>query len=142
ILVKYGRTFDIVKPPSRRSCCFTKGYHHYVEATGSILQMAEDLDTATTFNIYDTLLQRQATTFLVSEPSPASSSPPPPEAVALLHTLRLRYFTPREVANLMGFPPEFGFPESINLKQRYRVLGNSISVRVVAELMRYLIKEE
>ncbi|KAF7725323.1 tRNA (cytosine-5-)-methyltransferase [Apophysomyces ossiformis] len=58
----------------------------------------------------------------------------------LLHTLQLRYFTPREVANLMGFPQTFNFPESSSQKQRYRTLGNSINVQVVAELMRYLIK--
>lgn len=42
----------------------------------------------------------------------------------------------------MGFPSDFGFPNSINLKQQYRVLGNSVSVRVVAELMRYLTRED
>lgn len=59
----------------------------------------------------------------------------------LLRTLKLRYFTPREVANLMGFPQEFEFPEISTIKQRYRTLGNSISVKLVSELMRYLLKE-
>ncbi|KAI3982060.1 hypothetical protein MKX01_018966 [Papaver californicum] len=31
----------------------------------------------------------------------------------------LRYFTPREVANLHSFPEDFHFPEHISLKQRY-----------------------
>lgn len=31
-----------------------------------------------------------------------------PEKLRLLKTLRLRYFTPREVANLLGFPSTFG----------------------------------
>ncbi len=39
----------------------------------------------------------------------------------------------------MGFPKEFSFPDEITLKQRYRVLGNSINVRVVAELIKYLL---
>ncbi|XP_027336452.1 tRNA (cytosine(38)-C(5))-methyltransferase 2 isoform X2 [Abrus precatorius] len=51
---------------------------------------------------------------------------------------RLRYFTPREVANLHSFPEEFEFPEHINLKQRYALLGNSLSVAVVAPLLQYL----
>jgi tRNA (cytosine38-C5)-methyltransferase len=59
----------------------------------------------------------------------------------LLKLLRLRYFTPREVANLMGFPDQFSFPNTSSLKQKYRTLGNSINVKLVSELMRYLLKE-
>ncbi|XP_020220873.1 tRNA (cytosine(38)-C(5))-methyltransferase 2 [Cajanus cajan] len=53
----------------------------------------------------------------------------------------LRYFTPREVANLHSFPEEFEFPEHISLKQRYALLGNSLSVAVVAPLLHYLFTE-
>ncbi|KAG7551897.1 C-5 cytosine methyltransferase [Arabidopsis thaliana x Arabidopsis arenosa] len=51
---------------------------------------------------------------------------------------RLRYFTPREVANFHSFPEEFEFPKLISLRQRYAMLGNSLSVAVVAPLLRYL----
>lgn len=30
------------------------------------------------------------------------------EKIAKLLMLKLRYFTPKEIANLLGFPPEFG----------------------------------
>lgn len=53
----------------------------------------------------------------------------------------LRYFTPREVANLHSFPKEFCFPPQISLRQRYALLGNSLSVAVVAPLLRYLFTE-
>ncbi|KAK7331727.1 hypothetical protein VNO80_28465 [Phaseolus coccineus] len=53
----------------------------------------------------------------------------------------LRYFTPREVANLHSFPEEFEFPEHISLKQRYALLGNSLSIAVVAPLLQYLFTE-
>uniref|UniRef100_A0AAQ4RJB6 tRNA (cytosine(38)-C(5))-methyltransferase n=1 Tax=Gasterosteus aculeatus aculeatus TaxID=481459 RepID=A0AAQ4RJB6_GASAC len=52
--------------------------------------------------------------------------------------LKLRYFSPREVANLMGFPQSFSFPQQISTKQQYRVLGNSLNVVVVARLLRLL----
>ncbi|CAG0896851.1 unnamed protein product [Cyprideis torosa] len=48
----------------------------------------------------------------------------------------LRFFSPEEVALLMGFPPEFSFPESVTRKQRYRLLGNSVNVVLVAELLK------
>nr|XP_040025262.1 tRNA (cytosine(38)-C(5))-methyltransferase-like [Gasterosteus aculeatus aculeatus] len=53
--------------------------------------------------------------------------------------LKLRYFSPREVANLMGFPQRFSFPQQISTKQQYRVLGNSLNVVVVARLLRLLV---
>ncbi|KAI8142892.1 S-adenosyl-L-methionine-dependent methyltransferase [Fennellomyces sp. T-0311] len=123
-LLKHGHVFDIVKPSTHRSCCFTKGYYHYAEATGSILQLNEELGTADVFE----------------KAASAKSTGNEKEALELLRSLRLRYFAPREVANLMGFPKSFTFPESTTIKQRYRTLGNSINVRLVSELMMYLMK--
>ncbi|KAL8499307.1 hypothetical protein ACS0TY_022328 [Phlomoides rotata] len=54
----------------------------------------------------------------------------------------LRYFTPREVANLHSFPEDFQFPEHVSLRQRYALLGNSLSVGVVAPLLRYLFTHQ
>ncbi|KAH8548625.1 S-adenosyl-L-methionine-dependent methyltransferase [Umbelopsis sp. PMI_123] len=135
VLLKHGHAFDIVKPSSSRSCCFTKGYYHYVEATGSILQMNEDGDTDGTFN------QIQQWKDSAREPGTSAEEQDQQKVLTSLHTLQLRYFSPREVGNLMGFPTTFGFPETMSLKQKYRTLGNSINVLVVAELMKYLIKE-
>lgn len=53
----------------------------------------------------------------------------------------LRYFTPKEVANLHSFPEDFRFPEHINLRQSYAMLGNSLSVAVVAALLCYLFAQ-
>ncbi|XP_077479899.1 tRNA (cytosine(38)-C(5))-methyltransferase isoform X5 [Stigmatopora argus] len=61
------------------------------------------------------------------------------EKLQQLQGLKLRYFTPREVANIMGFPESFSFPEEISIKQRYKILGNSLNVLVVSTLLRQLI---
>lgn len=53
-----------------------------------------------------------------------------------LKSLQLRYFSPREIGQLMGFPNEFKFPDDTTRMQRYRVLGNSLSVDVVALLIK------
>ncbi|XP_031384421.1 tRNA (cytosine(38)-C(5))-methyltransferase 2 [Punica granatum] len=55
---------------------------------------------------------------------------------------RLRYFTPKEVANLHSFPESFSFPQHVSLRQRYALLGNSLSVAVVAPLLQYLFTEQ
>ena len=56
-----------------------------------------------------------------------------------LKLLQLRYFTPREVSNLMCFPESFDFPSDMTLNQKYRVLGNSVNVLVVSVLLQYLL---
>ncbi|KAJ2537669.1 hypothetical protein EV175_006653 [Coemansia sp. RSA 1933] len=103
VLESHGYVHDVVTPEDRRTCCFTKGYTHYAEGTGSILQM----------------------TGVVGK-----------DPMTLENT---RYFTPREVANLMGFPLELEFPSDTSVKQQYRLLGNSLSVSIVSLLMDYLV---
>jgi tRNA (cytosine38-C5)-methyltransferase len=55
--------------------------------------------------------------------------------------LRVRRFTPREVACLQGFPPSFSFPECISDRQAYALLGNSVSVDAVSYLVRLLLED-
>ncbi|NXO51007.1 TRDMT methyltransferase, partial [Aramus guarauna] len=118
-LLRYAFLLDIVKPTCRRSTCFTKGYGHYVEGTGSVLQTAIDVQLESVFKHIEEL--------------------PEEEKLMKLSTLKLRYFTPREIANLHGFPLEFGFPDKVTIKQRYRLLGNSLNVHVVAKLISVLL---
>ncbi|XP_062425048.1 tRNA (cytosine(38)-C(5))-methyltransferase isoform X4 [Rhea pennata] len=118
-LLRYAFLLDIVKPTCRRSTCFTKGYGHYVEGTGSVLQTALDVQLESVFKCIEMI--------------------PEEEKLMKLSTLKLRYFTPREIANLHGFPPEFGFPDKVTIKQRYRLLGNSLNVHVVAKLISFLL---
>ncbi|KAM9387847.1 tRNA (cytosine(38)-C(5))-methyltransferase [Phaethornis superciliosus] len=118
-LLRYAFLLDIVKPTCRRSTCFTKGYGHYVEGTGSVLQTAVDVQLESVFKCIEEL--------------------PEEEKLMKLSTLKLRYFTPREIANLHGFPLEFGFPDKVTTKQCYRLLGNSLNVHVVSKLISLLL---
>lgn len=43
----------------------------------------------------------------------------------------LRYFSPAEVARLLGLPDAFRFPDSVSRRRRWSLLGNSLSVPVV-----------
>ncbi|CAJ0965088.1 unnamed protein product [Ranitomeya imitator] len=95
-------------------------YGHYVEGTGSILQVATDVEISSAYKSLETLSDE--------------------EKLAKLSTLKLRYFTPREIANLHGFPAQFDFPDKITTKQRYRLLGNSLNVHVVAKLISLLLQ--
>ncbi|KAH8027644.1 hypothetical protein HPB51_007194 [Rhipicephalus microplus] len=55
----------------------------------------------------------------------------PEHVLEKLRSLRLRYFTPREVARLMCFPQHFAFPRELKPRHRYQLLGNSVNVCVV-----------
>ncbi|OMJ13773.1 tRNA (cytosine(38)-C(5))-methyltransferase [Smittium culicis] len=113
VLDSHGYVFDVVMPSSSRSCCFTKSYKHYNEGTGSVLQISGTvgIDKQTSENT--------------------------------------RYFTEYEVARLLGFPNDFSFTskspndksENVTLKQCYKLLGNSLSVIVVSNLLTRLIKQ-
>ncbi|KAH9917391.1 S-adenosyl-L-methionine-dependent methyltransferase [Epithele typhae] len=120
VLEKWGRLFDIVLPSATRTCCFTRGYTKLVERAGSILQENEELDREG----HD-------------------------DAVRLLEPLRLRYFSPTELLRLSGFFPtrketgarvDFVWAEDISTKTKYKLIGNSVNVRVAKELIDYLFE--
>ena len=121
LLWKAGEVCDIVRPDSRQSCCFTKAYGHHVEGAGSFLQQAPAVDIVAVGERFRAALAAGET----AGPCPLAEA-------------RLRYFSEHEVARLLGFPRRFRFPREISRRQRYRLLGNSLSVTVVAELLRYL----
>jgi site-specific DNA-cytosine methylase len=49
-----------------------------------------------------------------------------------------RRVSPPEIQRLLGFCPDFQFPESISLPGRWRLLGNSVDVRAVEYLLNLL----
>ena len=124
VLKKYHMLLDIVNSQSQRSCCFTKGYAHYVEGTGSVVQHNNQVDLSEIYSKVQTL------------------SDDDPLRIELLHQLELRYFSPKEVAGLMCFPHWFTFPSTTTKKQRYKLLGNSINVLVVASLLIVLVENQ
>ncbi|EJD55273.1 S-adenosyl-L-methionine-dependent methyltransferase [Auricularia subglabra TFB-10046 SS5] len=118
VLLKWAHEFDIVLPSAQRTCCFTRGYTHLAQGSGSVLQENADLEARLT-----------------------------DEAVAILRPLRLRYFTPTELLRIFCFlPPSesqipFSWPANISRKTKYKLLGNSVNVLVVRHLLDYLFTE-
>lgn len=110
VLRKSATFIDIVSGESKHCCCFTKSYTGYARGSGSVLQTCAD-----------------------PAKHPIRRDPD------YLRSLHLRYFSPREVANLHGFPQTFAFPSTVTRKQRYGLLGNSLSITVVAALLRQLL---
>ncbi|KAM9984317.1 hypothetical protein ACTFIZ_003986 [Dictyostelium cf. discoideum] len=53
--------------------------------------------------------------------------------------LKLRYFSPKEITRLHGFPEEFKFSPKLTTIQCYRLIGNSLNVKIVSELLKVLV---
>jgi tRNA (cytosine38-C5)-methyltransferase len=61
---------------------------------------------------------------------------------SLLRTIsnHIRYFTPKEIANLHCFPLNYNFPQQITNRQAYSLLGNSLNVFVIGVLLENLFE--
>ncbi|XP_029672129.1 tRNA (cytosine(38)-C(5))-methyltransferase isoform X2 [Formica exsecta] len=123
LLQKRAWVLDIRTSENNGSCCFTKGYGHYVEGTGSVYCPFADETIKLKYseaNNWENNSDKQ---------------------VQLLSDLKLRFFSPKEVCRLMCFPENFDFPKHITDRQKYRLLGNSINVHVISRLILLLCTE-
>ena len=112
VLKKSGRLFDIKNINDTNTNCFTKSYGRYVEGSGSVIETNP--------------IEKKDAIYTMEEE---------------LEMRKLRYFSPREMLNLHGFPKDFKFPPDITFLQAYKLIGNSLNVHVVKELIAYLLKE-
>lgn len=120
LLQKRLGILDVCYPDSRRSCCFTKAYGRYLEGTGSIYTNKSE-------TVVKDVMEKIK-----------SLSIDDCDRLNLLKSLNFRFFTPREVCRLMCFPETFIFPNSITDRKKYMLLGNSINVKIVSELIKIL----
>eukprot|EP00755_Sulcionema_specki_P030920 Sspe_Gene.95496::Locus_67775_Transcript_1_1_Confidence_1.000_Length_1429::g.95496::m.95496/K15336/TRDMT1, DNMT2; tRNA (cytosine38-C5)-methyltransferase len=140
--VKRSSVLDIVHPDTTGSCCFTKGYRHYAEGTGSVMCCNRNPHEVAA------LLKNKKQGLTPDE----------------IDKLQLRYFTPMELAALLCFPiaPDrvdrsgalngapgqgddpthrgFCFHPEATIAQRYRFLGNSVCVDVVARVIEIMLR--
>jgi len=110
-LLKGGKALDIVTKHSKRSCCFTRSYSSYLCGTGSV---------------YSSLCEENIKEIIKDNDS----------NLEVLKSLKLRFFTPAEIAKFMCFPVS-DFP--VSNKKAYQLLGNSINVYVVSRLLCLLL---
>ena len=130
ILLRYHAVFDIVDEQSQQSCCFTKNYGRNIKGAGSFLKANQNCSTQ---EVYEQVKRIKRLPVDVK-----SEKEKDEEILSNLKKLRLRYFTADEVARLMHFTNKLTFPTHFSDNQKYRLLGNSINVKVVGWLMRLL----
>eukprot|EP01063_Lacrimia_lanifica_P033670 TRINITY_DN6054_c0_g1_i1.p1 TRINITY_DN6054_c0_g1~~TRINITY_DN6054_c0_g1_i1.p1 ORF type:complete len:419 (+),score=131.11 TRINITY_DN6054_c0_g1_i1:48-1304(+) len=111
--------YDVCGRACQRSACFTKAYGRHAKGSGSLL------------------LRRGAHEEYIRYREKVRNADPD----ASFAHFGLRLFTPHEVKVLLGFPPSFAFPDAMPDAQRYKILGNSLSVVVVAWLFDQLVAD-
>lgn len=142
-LLRYHMIIDIVEPESTSTNCFTRSYGHRLEGTGSILKTSNEHSIKDIFEQINTNQDQET-------------------IIKLLKQLKLRFFTPKEIANFLCFPDCLGlwffvifsvnlqlsffnfnfhlaFPDGFTTEQCYRLLGNSINVAVCRYLLKILL---
>ncbi len=137
---------DIVDATSRRSATFTKGYgSKYIVGTGSLLKVDPQRllsPTATGAPANDRGLR-----FFTPSEIARLHAFPLQEAVASCRTVMLG--APADAASAacttgcearcQRRAVPFSFPKGVSVQQQYRLLGNSLNVRVVAHLLAHLL---
>jgi tRNA (cytosine38-C5)-methyltransferase len=119
VLLQRYKVLDICTPTSTNSMCFTKAYSRFFEGTGSVLTEYSESDVRRVF-------------------AELKKTERDEERLKLLKSLELRFFSPREIARLMNFRDGFMFPPCISQRQCFRLLGNSINVAIVCELIKIM----
>ena len=135
LLKAWSKGLGIVSTKDKATHCFTAGYGRiYHRSTGSLLLIpgsAVDLDRK----------------------NAALEELPLDRSDMTIYKNQLRRFQPEELLKLFGFvsvdddesdngtTTEFEIPDTVvsSLEQRYKLIGNSISVNVVTELLRELL---
>eukprot|EP00878_Enallax_costatus_P004972 GHUV01005228.1.p1 GENE.GHUV01005228.1~~GHUV01005228.1.p1 ORF type:complete len:423 (+),score=110.30 GHUV01005228.1:702-1970(+) len=157
-VAKYYKVLDIVTPQSTHSNCFTKGYQKNILGCGSYLletAAAEQLceqdsrgrwhltrDPYAAARTGGTALNSgTVSTHIASSPAAAAAGDCQGLLASVPPALCVRAFTPREVANLQGFPQCFSFPADVTDRQAYALLGNSVSIDAVTFLASVLLQD-
>ncbi len=137
------------------------GYTQLVERAGSILQENEDLDVWHFSSYCDIVSNFTADQLPFLIPSYMPSHSGDPAATRTLEPLKLRYFSPSELLRIFAFdttrvesvsrlmdPSAPGlkransqWPDTVSLKSKYKLIGNSVNVHVVQQLIEYLFLE-
>ncbi|KAF9125565.1 tRNA (cytosine-5-)-methyltransferase [Mortierella sp. GBA39] len=158
ILERPNFRFDILQPFSTRSACFTKAYgSHHVAGGGSLLQTQkmdqQEYDYSNSESIADLglrfLTPTEVARIHVFPLDEKHGSHGPFESTSTTDNIEtgssselssedslttVRPFNPRLAQGPEG--PFLRFPDKLKALQRYKLLGNSLNVWVVAELLR------
>ncbi len=121
--------FDIITSSDTRSSCFTSSYGKFVRGTGSVLYFGGEMT------------EEESKLIQLQLPEDRKFDEQWKEKFGPMFYGKLRYFSGIEIARLFGFPVStsnnasfWSFPPDCSMKQQWRLMGNSLNVRVASKL--------
>mmetsp|Transcript_4502 Transcript_4502/g.6372 ORF Transcript_4502/g.6372 Transcript_4502/m.6372 type:complete len:349 (+) Transcript_4502:374-1420(+) len=133
----WAKNLPVVTPFDCHSHCFTAAYARRLHrATGSLLLMPPPILSN---NHNDPNTNNTNTNNHESSWGIPLTKCPLDRSDMTKYANRLRRFSTLELLNLFGFPSTFDFPPDISLEHKYKLIGNSINVSVVTQLMTELL---
>ena len=138
--------FDIVGCNDRRTSCFTHSYGRYVKGTGSIVydtRIRRHRDCDDYNDNDDDEKKNEDNTHAADSSGVLQLLRPPKEREYCsdwiqdlkLDTTKLRYFSGTELVRLFGFSTNFTFPYDLTNKQQWKLIGNSLNVRIASKIV-------
>jgi tRNA (cytosine38-C5)-methyltransferase len=128
---QWAKDLPVVCSLDRITHCFTAGYGRQIHrATGSLLLMNEE-EVNDNENNHGNGNMSIRTKSIADQPLDRSDM--------TIYKGKLRRFTENELVSIFGFPSTFHFPNDLSLEHRYKLIGNSVNVKVISYLLRYLI---
>jgi hypothetical protein len=113
---------DVVGVDSRRTSCFTSAYGKFFKGTGSVLA-------------YQTTNNGPTGPPFVLAPPDVRSFDSDWSGKLLDQGYAIRYFSGEELCRLFGFRSDFTFPPTTTMKQKWKLVGNSLNVRVASKVV-------
>lgn len=133
----WAKELGVVAVGDTATHCFTAGYGRiFSKATGSLLLFRGPH------------LRSKDKDGILCDSQPVVMDPTKETAIAncpidrsdmLRYSGQLRRFTPKELLTLFGFPKSFSFPSDISMDHQYKLVGNSINVKLVTLLVKTLL---
>ena len=112
---KWASDVSVVSKHDKVTYCFTAAYARIIHrASGSLLHMHAD--------------------------RPFEGDPLDKTDMTKYHG-SIRKFSPRELLALFGFPSSFTLPNDMKLEKKYKLIGNSVNVRVVRNVVAELLSK-
>jgi tRNA (cytosine38-C5)-methyltransferase len=113
---------DVVGRDSRRTSCFTSAYGKFFKGTGSVLA-------------YPTTNNGPTGLPIALAPPDERSFDSDWSGKLLDQGYAIRYFSGEELCRLFGFRSDFTFPPTTSTKQKWKLVGNSLNVRVASKVV-------
>lgn len=151
--------FDVVTKLHHRSACFTHSYGKFIRGTGSIMYTGPLETKSDADDIYNNNKKPDKTAeFLAATrfdlEAPEKRIFDADWSSGIDWDRHMRYLSGNEIARLLGFPVgmspsknhlgesfrKFSFPSTVSVKQQWKLLGNSLNVKVAGKVAEVCIR--